>query len=563
MPFFIPELACRKPDLTLFGSKDKASHISPIYLCPHRFLCRTAGRSNVFRLAHIMTQLVTTSKFTKISLPACIATAGLLSACAVGPNFKTPEAPQGAAFAPAGQMAPQTTAAPGPGGQAQRFVDGMDIPGQWWSLFQSPEINALIEQALANSPTLEAAQAALRQANETAAAQRGSYYPSVSGSVGAQRQKASGSALGIPGFPASYYYNLDTASVNVSYTLDAFGGTRRQVEALQAQAEYQQFSLEASYLTLTANIVTAAVTEASLRAQIAATEDIAKSQQQQLDITQRRLGAGGASRADVLQQQSILQSTLATLPLLRKQLSQERNLLATYVGSLPSDYQGAALNLDSLTLPTDLPVSVPSKFVEQRPDVREYSALLHQATAQVGVATANMLPQITLTGSFGQQASTFSNIFSAGSNVWSLIGSLSQPIFKGGQLKHQRRAAIAAAQEAAANYKATVIVAFQNVSDTLYALHADADALAAETSAERAAADSLAMVRAQFKSGGVSYLQVLSAQQTYQTAAVALVKARAQRYADTAALFQALGGGWWNRNEAFADNAAGSPKARR
>jgi NodT family efflux transporter outer membrane factor (OMF) lipoprotein len=501
-----------------------------------------------------MTHPLTRSNIFRLGAFAASATVTLLAGCAVGPNYKAPEAPHTAGFTPTGQLAPQTAAAPLPGGEAQRFVDGKDIPGQWWTLFQSTQLNALIEQALANSPTLEAAQAALRQANETVAAQRGSYYPSVSGSVGAQRQKASGAAYGIPGFPASYFYNLDNAALNVSYTLDVFGGVRRQVEALQAQAEYEKFELEASYLTLTANIVTAAVTEASLRAQIAATGNIAKSQQQQLDITQRRVTAGAASRADVLQQQATLQGTLATLPPLRSQLAQERNLLATYVGSLPADYTGAELNLDSLTLPADLPVTLPSKFVEQRPDVRAYSALLHQATAQVGIATANMLPQITITGSFGQESASFSNIFSAGANVWSLIGSLTQPIFKGGQLLHQRRAAVAGAQEAAANYKATVLTAFQNVSDTLYALQADADALAAQTIAERSAADSLTLVQAQYKSGGASYVQVLSSEQTYQTAAVALVKARAQRYADTAALFQALGGGWWNRTDVAANS---------
>jgi NodT family efflux transporter outer membrane factor (OMF) lipoprotein len=242
------------------------------------------------------------------------------------------------------------------------------------------------------------------------------------------------------------------------------------------------------------------------------------------------------------------------LPPLRSQLAQQRNQLAAFIGALPAAYTGSEFALDSLKIPQDLPVSLPSKFVEQRPDVREYSALLHEATAQVGIATANMLPQITLTGSYGQDAATFGNLFSPASNVWSLIGSLTQPIFRGGQLLHQRRAAAAAAQEAAANYKATVITAFQNVSNTLYALQADADALAAETSAERAAADSLGMVQAQYKSGGASYLQVLTAEQTYQIAAVALVKARALRYADTAALFQALGGGWWNRADVAANS---------
>jgi NodT family efflux transporter outer membrane factor (OMF) lipoprotein len=222
-------------------------------------------------------------------------------------------------------------------------------------------------------------------------------------------------------------------------------------------------------------------------------------------------------------------------------------------GRLPSQALMERFDLAELTLPHDLPLSLPSKFVEQRPDVREYSALLHAATAQVGVATANMLPQITLTGSYGQASPTIDNIFAASSNVWNVIGTLTQPIFKGGQLKHQRRAAVAAAQEAAANYRATVVVAFQNVSDTLYALNADADALAAQSLAERTAAESLAMVQAQYRSGAASYVQVLSAQQNYQTAAVALIKARAQRFADTAALFQALGGGWWNRGEPLAD----------
>jgi len=479
----------------------------------------------------------------------------LLASCAVGPNFRAPAPPATDSLAPAAQTAAATSATALPGGEAQHFVDGMDIPGQWWTLFQSAELNALIERALANSPTLQSAQAALRQAYETAAAERGSYYPSVTGEVQSERQKASGAAFGIPGLPSSYFYNLQTASVNVSYTLDAFGGVRRQVEALDAQTEYQRFSLEASYLTLTANIVTAAINEASLRAQIAATADIASAQRTQLDIINRRVAAGAASRSDVLQQQATLQNTLASLPPLRSQLAQQRNQLAALVGYLPTEYTGHEFTLDSLTMPQDLPVSLPSKFVEQRPDIREYSALLHEATAQVGVATANMLPQITLTGGFGQDATSFAKLFDPASNVWNLIGSLSQPLFKGGQLKHQRRAAVAAAQEAAANYKATVITAFQNVSDTLYALQSDADALAAESAAERSAAGSLTLVQAQYKSGGASYVQVLTAQQTYQTAAVALVKARAQRYSDTAALFQALGGGWWNRKDIAASGS--------
>jgi NodT family efflux transporter outer membrane factor (OMF) lipoprotein len=502
---------------------------------------------------------------------ACLLSARLLSArlllacaalcsCAVGPDFKTPAPPPTSGFVPPGALPQVTSETPVSGGESQRFVAGLDIAGQWWTLFQSPQLNALIERGLANSPTLEAAQASLRQANETVAAQRGAYFPAVSGGLSATRQKQPGAALGLPQ-AGSLIYTLNSATLNVSYTLDAFGGIRRQVEALGAQAEYQRFALEAAYLSLTANIVTAAITEASLRAQLEASQDIAAAQRQQLDITQRRLNAGGASRADVLQQQAVLQSTLATLPGLQSQLAQQRDLLAAYIGDLPAEYAGPQFTLDSLQLPLQLPLSVPSSFVEQRPDVREYSALLHETTAQIGVATANMLPQITLTGSYGGEATTFSEIFAAGSGIWSIAGSLTQPLFKGGQLLHQRRAAIAAAQQADANYRATVITAFQNVSDTLHALQADADTLAAQDLAERTAAESLKLVQAQYKSGAANYLQVLTSQQSYQNAAIALVKARAQRYADTAALFQALGGGWWNRSD-VAGNSTDCCKGR-
>jgi NodT family efflux transporter outer membrane factor (OMF) lipoprotein len=488
----------------------------------------------------------------EINIGCAAALACLLAACAVGPNFKTPEAPRTAGFTQPGKIPAQLAATTSPESSAQHFVDGLDIPGQWWTLFESPALNTLIERALANSPSLEAATAALRQANETLAAERGSYYPSLSAAAGVQRQKVPGASLGAPQV-SSIIYTLNSATLNVSYTLDAFGGVRRKVESLGAQAEYERYALEAAYLSLTANLVTAAITEASLRAQIDATQDIADSQRKQLEITQRRFTAGGASRVDILQQQAVLQSTLAALPALRTQLEQQRNLLAAYAGSLPADFVAPEFTLDSLILPADLPLSLPSKFVEQRPDVREFSALLHEATAEIGVATANMLPQITLSASYGGEATSFSNVFSPASVIWSLAASATQPIFKGGQLVHQRRAAVAAAQQAAANYRATVITAFQNVSDTLYALKGDAEALDAQMLAEQTAAQSLDLVQVQYKSGGASYLQVLSAQQSYQSAAVALVKAKAQRYADTAALFQALGGGWWNRNDVAAN----------
>jgi NodT family efflux transporter outer membrane factor (OMF) lipoprotein len=476
----------------------------------------------------------------------------LLVGCAVGPDFKAPKAPDAKSYVP-NELPAATTDTSAPGGEAQHFVAGLDIPGQWWVLFRSPQLNALIERALAQNPTLEAAQAALWEANENTAAARGAYFPTVTGSFQAERQKASGAAFGLPQF-GSFIYSLNDASVNVSYGLDVFGGTRREVESLRAQSDYQRFALEAAYLSLTANIVTTAVGEASVREQISKTEDIADSQQRQLDIIRRRVTAGAASRTDVAQQQAILSNTLAMLPPLRTQLAQYRNQLATYVGELPADYESGAFTLDSLLLPADLPVSVPSKLVEQRPDVRQYSAQLHQATALLGVATANMLPQITLSGSYGGEATKLGEVFNPASAVWSLIGGVTQPIFEGGKLLHQRRAAVAATEEAAAHYKATVLSAFQDVANTLVALQGDADTFAASAAAENAAAESLKLIRAQYKSGGASFTQVLTSEQSYQSAAITLVKARAQRYADTAALFQALGGGWWNRADVNADS---------
>ncbi len=473
-----------------------------------------------------------------------LALAWLLGGCAVGPDYQTPQPPLGAGYAPDATVA-HTGAAPIAGGNPQRFVTGLDIPGQWWTLYHSTALNQLIDQALKNSPTLGAAQAALREARENVSAEEGAYFPSVSANFSPAREKIAGALEGLNYNPI---YTLYNAQVNVSYTIDAFGGTRRQVESLQAQADYERYSLEASYLSLTANVVTGAINEASLREQIAATEAIIRTEQDQLDIVERQVQAGAASRADVLQQQSLLAATQATLPALRSQLVQQRNQLATYVGALPADYHDIDIKLDDLTLPDTLPVSLPSQLVAQRPDIRQYDALLHQATANVGIATANMLPQITLTGGYGRESLNYGSLFSPASTVWSLIGSVTQPIFEGGTLKHKRSAAIAAAQEAADNYRSTVLAAFQNVSNVLYALQADADALQANLIAERAAADSLTIVQARFRTGANTYVQVLTAQQNYQNALITLVKARAQRYADTAALFQALGGGWWNQS---------------
>ncbi len=468
--------------------------------------------------------------------------------CAVGPNFRVPPPPpaQGYLRKP---LPARTVATPVAGGAAQRFGVARDIPGDWWTLFHSPQIDTLVAQALRDSPTLAAAQAALRQADEQLAAGRGAFYPAITGSMGVVRSQSSGATVGAP---HGFLYSLNSASVNVAYTLDAFGGVRRQVEALRAQAEYQRFSMEGAYLALTTNIVTAAIDEASLGALSDATRRIAASQRAALSIVRKRLVLGGASRADVLQQQSVLAATLASLPALEAARSQDRNLLAAYTGEPPTRFTAGAIDLASLRLPRDLPVTLPSRLVEQRPDVRAYAALLHSATAEVGVATANLLPHITLSGAYGGEGVHFSDIFSPASAIWSAAASIGQPIFEGGALWHTRRAAIAAAQEAAANYKATVLTAFRNVADVLVALEADARSVAADAVAARSASQYLRLVRLQYPTGATSLPQVLLAEQAEQTARIALVKARAQRFADTAALYQALGGGWWHREDAKA-----------
>jgi NodT family efflux transporter outer membrane factor (OMF) lipoprotein len=475
----------------------------------------------------------------------------LVAGCAVGPDFHRPEAPTEAGYTPE-PLPAETASADVRGGVAQRFELDRDIEGEWWTLFQSPALSVLIEQAFAANPNLEVAQSALRQARENVAAQEGAFYPAVTGNVSTTRQKISGVTFGIPGL--SSIFNVNTANVSVSYLLDVFGGTRRQVESLAAQAEFQRFQLEAAYLTLASDVVVSVVQEASLRAQIAATQDIIDIESQQLDVLQHQFELGGASRAAVLAQAATLAQTRATLPPLAKQLAQERNLIATLAGRFPNDPPAETFELSTLYLPQELPLSLPSRLVEQRPDIRSAEALLHSASAQVGVATANMLPQITLTGQYGA-ISTGNPL--AGLPVWSIGAGLTQPLFRGGELLHARRAAVAAYEEAAAQYRSTVLTAFQNVADALRALQSDADALSAQVVAERAAADSLDIARRQFQLGAINYLLLLNAEQTYQQAHIALVQAQANRYADTAALFQALGGGWWNRRDVAAADQGG------
>ena len=486
--------------------------------------------------------------------PLVLALALLCAGCAVGPNFHPPAAPKDAGYSST-PLAP-TASANVPGGASQRFVPGGHLSGEWWTLFRSRPLNGLIDQALRANPDLQAAQASLRQANESLYAGQGSLFPVANVSAQAAKERFSGAEFGQPGLSSTL--SLATATLNVSYVPDVFGGVRRQIESLAAQAQYQRFELEATYLTLTSNVVNAAVQEASLRDQIAATRDVIRLETQQLDLIRQQFALGSAAKSDVLTQQATLMQTVATLPPLEKQLAQTRDQLTALLGRFPNQQPAARFVLDSLHLPTELPLSLPSQLVEQRPDVRAAQATLHQASANVGVAIANELPQFTITGDYGREALGFANFFNPMNAVWNIGGGITQTLFDAGTLLHKKRAAVAAFNQAAAQYRSTVIKAFQNVADTLHALEADADAVRAQAEADAAARASFDLAREQYRLGAITYLTLDTAERTWQQARIGLVQAEGDRYADTAALFQALGGGWWDRND-VAPDAIGRP----
>lgn len=493
-----------------------------------------------------------------VGATAVLAIAATLAGCAVGPDYHSPAPPAGDRYTST-PLPASTASAPGPAGAAQQFVAQQDIPGQWWTLFHCAPLDALMREALGNSPNLASARAALRQARENLNAEVGSaLFPSVDAKLGANRSKFSGLSFGEPNVnPELTLYN---ASVNVSYSLDLFGGARRELEALHAQVDYQRFQLQAAYLALTANLVTASVKEASLRAQIEATEQIASDQASQLDLLSRQFELGGTSQATILAQRTLLEQTRATLPPLYQALDQTRHQIAVLAGKPPGDASLPTFHLTDFTLPRSLPVSLPSELVRQRPDILAADAMLHQASAKVGVATAALYPQLTLSASYGSEALTPAGLFKSANTIWSVGAGLLQPLFHGGQLTAQKRAAEAAYDQAAAQYRQTILQAFQNVADSLRALDNDAKALVAQNAAWSAARDTLALNRQQYRLGALSYLNLLDAQRQYQQTVVSLAQARAARYADTAALFQALGGGWWHAPLTEQDNASvGAP----
>ena len=498
-----------------------------------------------------------------IALAGCL----LLAGCAIGPKFQPPAAPPASGYAP-NPLALTSSPTNAAGEADQHLVPGQDTSFDWWKAFECPALSTLVEQALHRNASITAAWAALRQAQELVYAQQGYYYPSINADYNVTRQTVAGNVANSsspgwqgngtllaplqsssPPYNSALTWTMHVAQLTVGYTPDIFGLNRRTVESLDAQAAMQRFELDAAYVTLASSVVGAAIQEASTRAQIEATEKIIAANVKMLAALKHQRESGYASDVAVAAQEAALAQVEAALPPLRKQLAQTRDLIRALVDNLPSQEVAETFQFSSLHLPQDLPLSLPSAIIRQRPDVRAAEENMRSANAQVGVAIANRLPEFTITANGSGTATLFTEMFSHGGPGWSIAGDVSQPLFQGFTLLHRQRAAKQAWLQAKAQYRSTVIAAFQNVADSLHALANDADGLQAAGRAEQAAQHSLALATSQYETGYASYLALLSVEQTYDQAVINAVQARANRYADTAALFEALGGGWWNRTE--------------
>jgi NodT family efflux transporter outer membrane factor (OMF) lipoprotein len=498
---------------------------------------------------------------------AAVFAAAALSACA-GPDFRRPEPPRAAAYAPAPLPAQTASADVAAAGDAQH-LGVVEVGARWWTSFECAPLDALVERAFKNNPTIRSAQAALRQAQELTAAQRGFFYPTLAVNYTFERQKVAGNmsnsvAPGVQGngtdiaavqnlngIPHNQplYYNFHTAQVTVGYTPDVFGANRRTVESLAADSEAQRFALEAAYITLASNLVGAAIQEAAIREQMEAVGLIIDANRRSVEILKRQLRDGYVMSADLAAQEAQLAEALALLPPLEKQLDQTRDLLRALVGNLPNEEIDATFRFADLRLPRDLPLTVPSKLVDQRPDVRAAEALLHSANAQVGIAVAARLPQFPITGAVGGTATQFSQMFASGGPFWNIVLGMTEPVFDGGTLRHRQHAAEQGLIQAASQYQSTVLAAYQDVADTLHAIYSDAEGLKTAADYERATRVQLEVAQRQVTAGLIGELLLLQAQQVYQQAVINRVQAQALRFGDTAALFVALGGGWWSRSD--------------
>ena len=485
---------------------------------------------------------LTKSSFGSLSI---VAFGVSLAGCSVGPDFTHPATPDITRYTRE-PLATQTSGTDVAGGQQQRLIQGRDIPQEWWAVFKSPKLDALIQHSIDNNPNLQSAFATLRANQQAVYAQEGKFLPLLQANFNPTRQQTSTAVTPVPASNATVF-NLVTAQLQVAYTFDIWGLNRRTVESLQALADVQRFQVEAAYLTLTANVAVAAITEASLREQIDATNELISINGTMVDTLRRQFDKGAVARGDLALQEAALAQVKATLPPLRKALQQNRDLLAALAGGFPSDGPRETFKFVDFRLPGQLPVSVPSQLIEQRPDIRAAEEQLHSASAEIGVATANLLPTFSINADAGFTNTALSHLLAPQNLFWDLAGNATQTLFDGGTLLHQLQGAKDTYQAAAWTYQSTVIAAVQNVADALRAIQNDADALRAARDFQRAAKVSFDLAHQQFDSGNANVLLLLNAQQSYLQAVIQVVQAHAARLSDTAALFQALGGSWWNR----------------
>jgi NodT family efflux transporter outer membrane factor (OMF) lipoprotein len=463
----------------------------------------------------------------------------LMGGCAVGPNFVRPTPPDTDRYTHEAQSEATVAA----DGQAQHFTPGAEITADWWRLFKSPQLDAVVRQAISNNPTLQAAEASLRQSQDNLRSGYGLYFPQGQAGVSASRQLTAPAQQGSQ--TSGSIFNLFTASGTISYTLDVFGGKRRTVEGLRAQADSQRYESKAAFLALSANVVNTSIARAAYAAQIRATEQLIELERQQLQLAETQVRAGTASYATVLSVRGLIAANQALLAPLKQNTSQAEHLLAMLEGVLPSKANLPDIDLASLSLPADLPLSLPSDLVNQRPDILSAEALMHVASANIGIATAAMFPSFSLSGTYGGASTTLANL-SAVSKFWSIGPTATTPVFQGNSLWYVRRASIDAYQQSQATYRETVLVAFEQVADSLKALEHDAEELQAQVGARDAAGESLNLLQVNYRAGLIAYPDVLAADVQYHQAILGYLQAVAQRHQDTVALFVALGGGWWN-----------------
>jgi NodT family efflux transporter outer membrane factor (OMF) lipoprotein len=474
------------------------------------------------------------------------AVVSLLTGCAVGPDFAHPAAPDITRYTRE-PLAAQTSGTDVADGQRQRFIDGRDIPLEWWTIFKSAKFDALVRLSIDNNPSLQSALATLRANQQAVYAQEAKFFPLVQANFNPTRQQTSAVLSPTPASGVNVF-NLVTAQLQVSYSFDIWGLNRRTVESLQALADVQRFQVEAAYLALTSNVAVAAITEASLRQQIDSTNSLISINSKMVDTLRRQFDKGLVTRGDLAVQEAALAQARSTLPPLRKALQQNHDLLAALAGGYPSEGPREMFAFADFRLPAQLPVSLPSQLIEQRPDVRAAEEQLHSASAGIGIATANLLPNFTINADAGFTNTALSHLLAPQNFFWDLAGNVTQTVFDGGSLLHQLQGAKDTYQAAAWTYQGTVIAAVQNVADSLRAIQNDADALRAARDFERAARISFDQARRQFDAGNVNVLLLLNAQTSYLQAVIQVAQAQAARLTDTAALFQALGGGWWNRD---------------